>query len=100
MSSQQFSTKDWTQNFEHYHARAGSGSEHFQAKLYKTSIRLFEASMLYLVRDGEGCMLEAKSLRILCLCYMALSQFERAAEVIERAEEVENLIWKPISESV
>nr|PNR59206.1 hypothetical protein PHYPA_001997 [Physcomitrium patens] len=66
-----------------------SGSEHFKAKMYKTSIRLFEASMLYIVRDGEGSMLEAKSLRVLCLCHMALSQFERAAEVIDKAEKID-----------
>ncbi|KAG0569005.1 hypothetical protein KC19_6G058500 [Ceratodon purpureus] len=69
-----------------------SGSEHFQAKMYKNSIRLFEASMLYVVRDSEGCMLEAKSLRVLCLCHIALSQFERAAEVLDAAEKVDPCI--------
>lgn len=66
-----------------------SGSEHFQARMYRTSLRLFEASMLYLdARDSDSCMLQAKSLRVLCLCHLALSQFERAAEVIEQAEKV------------
>jgi hypothetical protein len=62
--------------------------------MHKTSIRLFEASMLYVVRDCDGCTPEAKSLRVLCLCHMALSQFELAAEVLDRAEKVMNL--KPI----
>lgn len=65
-----------------------SGSDYFRASNYDTSIRLFEASMLYLARDIESSMLEAKSLRVLCLCHLALSHFDRATEVIERAEKV------------
>ena len=35
-------------------------------------------------------MLEAKSLRVVCLCHMALSQIERAVEVLDIAEKVKN----------
>lgn len=75
----------------------GSASEHFQTRMYETSIRLFEASMLYIVPDSEGCMLEAKSLRVLCLCHMALCQFERAAEVVDAADKVKNLMEAGLS---
>ncbi|KAH9535695.1 hypothetical protein CY35_17G066900 [Sphagnum magellanicum] len=66
-----------------------SGSEYFQGKDYETSIKLFEASMLYLLdgsNDGNNTMQRAKSLRVLCLCHLALMQFDRAAEVLQQAE--------------
>jgi hypothetical protein len=70
-----------------------SGSEYFQGKDYETSIKLFEASMLYLLdgsNDGNNTMQRAKSLRVLCLCHLALMQFDRAAEVLQQAEKVQH----------
>lgn len=67
---------------------ACSGSEHFQAKQYETCIRLFETSMLYLPRDPDSNLQRAKSLRVLCLCRLALMQYDRADEYVTEAEKV------------
>ncbi|KAH9315054.1 hypothetical protein KI387_023681 [Taxus chinensis] len=69
-----------------------SGSEFFREKLYATSIKLFEGSMLYLVQDAENSVCRAKSLRVLCLCHLGLSQYDRANEYITEAEKLEPTI--------
>lgn len=66
-----------------------SGSEFFRAKLYETSVALFEGSMLYIPFDAEHRVCRAKSLRVLCLCHLGLSQYDRAREYISEAEKVE-----------
>ncbi|KAG6557516.1 hypothetical protein Mapa_000790 [Marchantia paleacea] len=66
-----------------------SGAEHFTAKKYETSIKLFEASMLYLPGDEENKLQRAKSLRVLCLCHIALLRYDRAAEFAIEAQKVE-----------
>ncbi|XP_057861908.2 TPR repeat-containing protein ZIP4 isoform X2 [Cryptomeria japonica] len=63
-----------------------SGSEFFRAKLYDTSSILFEGSMLYLPLHAENSACRAKSLRVLCLCHLGLSQYDRANEFIMEAE--------------
>uniref|UniRef100_A0A0D6R254 Protein ZIP4 homolog n=1 Tax=Araucaria cunninghamii TaxID=56994 RepID=A0A0D6R254_ARACU len=68
------------------------GSEFFRAKLYEISIKLFEASMLYIPFDGENNVCRAKSLRVLCLCHLGLSQYDRADEYIREAEKLEPTI--------
>lgn len=66
-----------------------SGSEFFRAKLYEISAALFEGSMLYIPFDAEHIVCRAKSLRVLCLCHLGLSQYDRAHEYISEAEKVE-----------
>ncbi|KAL3686112.1 hypothetical protein R1sor_004134 [Riccia sorocarpa] len=68
-----------------------SGTEHFSAKSYETSIKLFEASMLYLPGDGENNSIaqRAKALRVLCLCHLALCHYDRAAEFADEAHKIE-----------
>ncbi|KAJ7563573.1 hypothetical protein O6H91_03G115400 [Diphasiastrum complanatum] len=69
-----------------------SGSDHFQAKKYDTAIKLFEASMLYLPKEGDGSLQRSKSLRVLCLCHIGLQQYDRAAEYVTAAEKLEKNI--------
>ncbi|XP_024540453.1 TPR repeat-containing protein ZIP4 [Selaginella moellendorffii] len=64
------------------------GSDFFQAKDYPTAIRLFEAAMHYLPAEEETTM-RAKALRVLCLCYLGLLQYDRAAEYVDAAEKLE-----------
>ncbi|CAM6089602.1 unnamed protein product [Calypogeia fissa] len=66
-----------------------SGSELFQAKQYETCIKLFETSMLYLPRDPGSNLQRAKSFRVLCLCRLALMQYDRALEYVTEAEKVD-----------
>ncbi|OAE23424.1 hypothetical protein AXG93_961s1180 [Marchantia polymorpha subsp. ruderalis] len=66
-----------------------SGAEHFTAKKYETSIKLFEASMLYLPGDEENKLQRAKSFRVLCLCHIALLRYDRAAEFAIEAQKIE-----------
>lgn len=65
-----------------------SASDHFRSKDYETSAEMFEKSMLYTPCDIENRMLRAKGFRVLCLCYLALSQLDRAQEYINEAEKV------------
>lgn len=44
--------------------------------------------MLYIPHDIENRVLRAKSFRVLCLCYLGLSQLDRANEYIIEAEKV------------
>ncbi|XP_047318884.1 TPR repeat-containing protein ZIP4 [Impatiens glandulifera] len=62
---------------------------HFQAKDYEMSVEMFEKSMLYLPCNLEHNILRAKSFRVLCLCYLGLSQLDRAEEYINEAEKLE-----------
>ncbi|CAN6445210.1 unnamed protein product [Victoria cruziana] len=62
------------------------GADLFRCKDYKTSSLMFEKSMLYIPHDAEGRSLRAKCFRVLCLCYLALSQCDRAQEYINEAE--------------
>ncbi|KAK1569080.1 hypothetical protein Q3G72_032287 [Acer saccharum] len=64
-------------------------SNHFRSKDYETSAEIFEKSMLYLPCDIENRVLRAKSFRVLCLCYLGLSQLDRAQEYIIEAEKLE-----------
>ncbi|KAK3184652.1 hypothetical protein Dsin_031938 [Dipteronia sinensis] len=64
-------------------------SNHFRSKDYETSAEIFEKSMLYLPCDMENRILRAKSFRVLCLCYLGLSQLDRAQEYIIEAEKLE-----------
>ncbi|CAM6095980.1 unnamed protein product [Calypogeia fissa] len=66
-----------------------SGSELFQAKQYETCIKLFETSMLYLPRYSGSNLQRAKSFRVLCLCRLALMQYDRALEYVTEAEKVD-----------
>lgn len=65
-----------------------SASDHFRAKDYETSAEMFEKSMLYIPHDIENRVFRAKGFRVLCLCYLGLSQLDRALEYIEEAEKV------------
>ncbi|EFJ19742.1 hypothetical protein SELMODRAFT_418976 [Selaginella moellendorffii] len=49
---------------------------------------LFEAAMHYLPAEEETTM-RAKALRALCLCYLGLVQYDRAAEHVHAAEKLE-----------
>lgn len=49
---------------------------------------MFEKSLLYISHDIENRILRAKGFRVLCLCYLGLSQFDRAQEYINEAEKV------------
>ncbi|XP_012084511.1 TPR repeat-containing protein ZIP4 isoform X2 [Jatropha curcas] len=64
-------------------------SEHFRSKDYKMSADLFEKSILYIPHDIENRVLRAKGFRVLCLCYLALNQLDRALEYINEAEKLE-----------
>lgn len=65
-----------------------SASAHFGAKDFETSAEMFEKSMLYIPHDIENRVFRAKGFRVLCLCYLGLSQLDRAHEYIEEAEKV------------
>ncbi|KAL1198445.1 TPR repeat-containing protein ZIP4 [Cardamine amara subsp. amara] len=66
-----------------------SASDHFRAKDYEISAEMFEKSMLYIPHDIENRVFRAKGFRVLCLCYLGLSQLDRALEYIEEAEKLE-----------
>ncbi|RID59810.1 hypothetical protein BRARA_F03009, partial [Brassica rapa] len=66
-----------------------SASAHFGAKDFETSAEMFEKSMLYIPHDIENRVFRAKGFRVLCLCYLGLSQLDRAHEYIEEAEKLE-----------
>lgn len=53
-----------------------------------TSAELFEKSLLYIPYDMENRILRAKGFRVLCLCYLARNQLDRAQEYINEAETV------------
>ncbi|KAJ6401554.1 hypothetical protein OIU84_016874 [Salix udensis] len=64
-------------------------SEHFRSKDYETSAVMFEKSLLYISHDIENRILRAKGFRVLCLCYLGLSELDRAQEYINEAEKLE-----------
>ncbi|EOA12865.1 hypothetical protein CARUB_v10025833mg [Capsella rubella] len=66
-----------------------SASDHFRAKDYEISAEMYEKSMLYIPHDIENRVFRAKGFRVLCLCYLGLSQLDRALEYIEEAEKLE-----------
>ncbi|KAF8105653.1 hypothetical protein N665_0157s0219 [Sinapis alba] len=66
-----------------------SASAHFGVKDFETSAEMFEKSMLYIPHDIENRVFRAKGFRVLCLCYLGLSQLDRAHEYIEEAEKLE-----------
>ncbi|EFH40152.1 hypothetical protein ARALYDRAFT_331248 [Arabidopsis lyrata subsp. lyrata] len=71
-----------------------SASDHFRAKDYETSAEMFEKSMLYIPHDIENRVFRAKGFRVLCLCYLGLSQLDRALEYIEEAEKFKIYLQK------
>ncbi|KAM3326046.1 TPR repeat-containing protein ZIP4 isoform X1 [Capsicum chacoense] len=64
-------------------------AENFRSKDLLTSADIFEKSMLYVPSDIDSRNLRAKGFRVLCLCYMGLSQLDRAQEYINEAEKLE-----------
>ncbi|KAM7262726.1 hypothetical protein ACFE04_000409 [Oxalis oulophora] len=64
-------------------------SEHFRLKDYETSAEMFEKAMLYIPHDIDNRIMRTKGYRVLCLCYLGLSQFDRAQEYINEAEKLE-----------
>ncbi|XP_052174902.1 TPR repeat-containing protein ZIP4 [Diospyros lotus] len=64
-------------------------ADHFRSKDYETSAEMFEKSMLYVPYNIENRTLRAKGFRILGLCYLGLSQLDRAQEYISEAEKIE-----------
>ncbi|XP_055812945.1 TPR repeat-containing protein ZIP4 isoform X2 [Solanum dulcamara] len=69
-------------------------AEHFRSKDLQTSADIFEKSMLYVPSDIESRNLRAKGFRVLCLCYMGLSQLDRAQEYINEAEKYKIYLQK------
>ncbi|KAG4120549.1 hypothetical protein ERO13_D11G150400v2 [Gossypium hirsutum] len=65
------------------------GSGNFQLKDYETSAEMFEKSMLYIPHDLENRVIRAKGYRVLCLCYLGLTQLDRAQEYINEAEKLD-----------
>ncbi|XWS31168.1 hypothetical protein CRYUN_Cryun23aG0053900 [Craigia yunnanensis] len=65
------------------------GSDNFRLKEYQTSAEMFEKSMLYIPHDIENRVLRAKGYRILCLCYLGLTQLDRAQEYVNEAEKLD-----------
>ncbi|XP_059659979.1 TPR repeat-containing protein ZIP4 [Cornus florida] len=64
-------------------------ADHFRAKDYGMSAEMYEKSMLYISYDVEHRILRAKGFRVLCLCYLGLTQLDRAQEYINEAEKLE-----------
>ncbi|KAK9159392.1 hypothetical protein Syun_005733 [Stephania yunnanensis] len=64
------------------------GAEHFRSRDYVMGAELFEKSMLYVPHNEENRVLRAKCFRVLCLCYIGLSQLDRAQEYINEAEKL------------
>lgn len=65
-----------------------SASDYFRSKDYEMSAEMFEKSLLYIPHDVENRILRAKGFRVLCLCYLGISQLDRAQEYINEAEKV------------
>lgn len=65
-----------------------SGADNFRLKDYETSAEMFEKSMLYIPHDLDNTVLRAKGYRVLCLCYLGLTQLDRAQEYVNEAEKV------------
>ncbi|KAK8565118.1 hypothetical protein V6N12_058693 [Hibiscus sabdariffa] len=65
------------------------GSCNFRLKDYETSAEMFEKSMLYIPHNLENRVLRAKGYRVLCLCYLGLTQLDRAQEYINEAEKLD-----------
>ncbi|XVE72648.1 hypothetical protein DITRI_Ditri11bG0054900 [Diplodiscus trichospermus] len=65
------------------------GSDNFRLKDYETSAEMFEKSMLYIPHDIENRVLRAKGYRVLCLCYLGLTQLDRAQEYVNEAEKLD-----------
>ncbi|OMO65416.1 Tetratricopeptide-like helical [Corchorus capsularis] len=68
------------------------GSANFQLKDYETSAEMFEKSMLYIPHDTENRVLRAKGYRVLCLCYLGLTQLDRAQEYVNEADKLDSNI--------
>ncbi|KAI5071272.1 hypothetical protein GOP47_0013523 [Adiantum capillus-veneris] len=67
-----------------------SAQEFFTTKDYPTSIQLFEASLMYLSQNEASYKeCRAKTLRVLCICHLALGQYDRALEYINEANKLE-----------
>ncbi|KAL2936105.1 TPR repeat-containing protein ZIP4 [Bienertia sinuspersici] len=62
---------------------------HFRSKEYEISAGLFEKAILYVPSGIESRILRAKGYRVLCLCYLGLSQLDQAKEYIDEAEKLE-----------
>ncbi|GKA43109.1 TPR repeat-containing protein ZIP4 [Tanacetum coccineum] len=64
-------------------------ADHFRSKDYEVSAEMFEKSLLYVPHDLENRSLRAKGFRVLCLCYLGLSQLDRSQEYIDEAAKLE-----------
>ncbi|KAI3771193.1 hypothetical protein L6452_02352 [Arctium lappa] len=64
-------------------------ADHFRSKDYEVSADMFEKSLLYVPHDIENRSNRAKGFRVLCLCYLGLSQLDRAQEYIDEAAKLE-----------
>ncbi|KAF6164592.1 hypothetical protein GIB67_032820 [Kingdonia uniflora] len=64
------------------------GADHFRVKDYETGAEMFEKSMLYVPHNVENKILRAKCFRVLCLCYLGLSQLDQAQEYINEADKL------------
>lgn len=74
-----------------------SAADHFRSKDYEVSAELFEKSLLYVPHDIENRSLRAKGFRVLCLCHLALSHFDRAQEYIDEAAKVLSTFLQQLS---
>eukprot|EP00897_Mesotaenium_endlicherianum_P003315 jgi/Mesen1/3010/ME000177S02279 len=63
-----------------------SAAELFQARDHNLSRKLFEASLLYI--SANNSEQKAKALRVIALCHIGASQYDRASECINLAEQV------------
>lgn len=68
-----------------------SAADHFRLKDYEVSAEMFEKSLLYVRHNMENRSLRAKGFRVLCLCYLGLSQLDRAQEYIDEAAKVHRI---------
>ncbi|KAJ1703753.1 hypothetical protein LUZ63_003532 [Rhynchospora breviuscula] len=65
------------------------GAEHFRIQNFEVSAELFERSMLYVSREEESRSRRANCFRVLTLCYLAISQLNRAQEFVNEADKLE-----------
>lgn len=72
-----------------------SAGAHFRSKNYtiESSAGLYEKAMVYVPSGIENRNIRAKGYRVLCLCYLGLSQLAEAKEYIDEADKVCNLYY-------
>ncbi|CAI0390547.1 unnamed protein product [Linum tenue] len=64
-------------------------SDYFRSKDYKMAAEMFEKSLLYVPHEIDRRILRAKGFRVLCLCYLGVSELDRAHEYITEAEKLD-----------